>query len=1310
MNDGNLVIIRELIDAAFNMSELNQFVSIHFKDVYARYVETDRKDVRISRLVEMADRRGAIAYLVDLIAVENPGKFAEFVDRLTKQVTKQPDEPTAREPFKGLNYFDVDDTDLFFGREQLTAKLVAQLQKQRFLAVIGASGAGKSSVVRAGVVPALQRGATLADDNELPEGSGPPKGSGPPEGSQHWPIHIITPTSQPIESLAISLTRNVESMTATSTLMKDLVEDALSLHLYTRRLLNNSPAQSLLLIIDQFEELFTQCEDEKFRKAFVDNLMTAIHEPDGPLRVIVTLRADFYHHCAQYDQLREALAKQQEFIGKMSEDELRQSIVAPAEANNWHFQAGLVDLFLREVGNEPGALPLLSHALLETWKRREGRVMTLAGYEDAGGIHGAIAKTADTTFLKLEPDQQMIAKSIFIRLTELGEGIADTRRRAARAEFQFSDMNTAQIETVIQVLADARLVTTREQEVEVSHEALIQEWPRLRRWLDANRDGLRAHRRLTDASQEWLAQDKDPAYLYRGSRLEETEKWASSDDVQLSDLEALFLQAGIAERERLQLEVKEQQNREEKARQRELEQQRALANEQQQRAEEQAQAAKRQTLLSRIAFGVGGVALILAVVAVVFAIRSNTNALRAEEEAHKATSRGLAVASDAQLDQDQDLALALAMYATAEAHTKEAENALREGLRRLKLDFTFVGHTGEVLDVAFTSDGTLLITAGSDGVIKVWDVQTGEEAFSLTKHTGAVQGITVDPEGTVLASASADNTVRIWDVRSGQELAVITGHSDAVLDVTFNHDGTLLGTASQDNTIKVWDVASSQEVFMINNSVRARSLDFSANEAHLATAWDDGTVQIWDIMSQSKIAELSGHEKAINHIEYSDDQKLLVTVSDDENTIIWDAISGEEIETLEDEGFVYGAKFYDPTGKYLATSNANGSVKFWHLDVNADKVQEKFKFSNDIDTENNWINRIEFSPDGARIAVSSKDGIVKLWSIFGDIPMVLRGHTDRVRDVKFSPDGQYLGTASWDKTAKLWNTQTGQALSSFDEHSSFVLHVAFHPDSSQIATTSHDAARVWDLSSNEKLFTLSNHLGNVHDVTYSPDGKLLVTTDLSGTIKIWDTNSGQEVRSLAAHEVFVSRVSFNLDGTLMATASHDNTAKVWDTATWGTLKTLEGHTEGVESAVFSPDGRFLVTAGLDNTAKLWDASSGDQLLTFIGHSQDIGDVVFSPNGIHIATASEDKTARVWDITTGEELLIFNHFDGVNELAFSPDGARLAVASHDGLVFIHTVNINELLSLGARRLNRPLLSNECQKFLRQSNCPPLSIVN
>lgn len=474
------------------------------------------------------DFRGAVVNIKSTI-VSN----AEVKD--IENLPPEPGEP----PFQGLQYFDEKDADRFFGREAVVAKIVGRLTTTRFLTVIGASGSGKSSVVRAGVIPALRRGERLVD------------GSLPPTDSGQWDIRILTPSAHPLEALAASLTRDSESVSVITTLRSDLAQNRNALGLISRRALAQNGKKHLLLVIDQFEEVFTQCRQEEERRAFIENLLHAVDPANPqPVSILLTLRADFYTQLAFQDQLRELVSQNQEFIGAMSREELTRAILQPAALGNWKVQEGLLEVILDDLGSEPGALPLLSHALLETWKRRRGRVLTVSGYTAAGGVRGAIAQTAETVFRqRLSVEQQPIARMIFIKLAEMGEDSLDTRRRATFSELITRATDTTTIDAVLSILTDARLVTMGTLEpgdtriVEVAHEALIREWPTLREWLNQNRQGLILHRQLTEDTNDWIKLGRDPGALYRGMRLKQTLEWVKTDPELISLAEQEFLDA-----------------------------------------------------------------------------------------------------------------------------------------------------------------------------------------------------------------------------------------------------------------------------------------------------------------------------------------------------------------------------------------------------------------------------------------------------------------------------------------------------------------------------------------------------------------------------------------------------------------------------------------------------------------------------------------------------------------------------------------------------------------------------------------------
>ena len=508
--------LRQAIIEAFNESELRTLCF----DLHIDY-EALPPGSKVDKARELVSRCLREQRTEDLITLCETARPKVAWRSLAKTAVSA--DPSATPPFMGLKYFDVANADLFFGREALTEELSLHLQQNNFLAIVGASGSGKSSLVRAGLVPALQ----LND--------------------AHLRVHVFTPTHHPLETLATILTRDSSSIGVTAKFIDAMAQDKRSLHLAARRLVQEE--QKLWLVIDQFEELFTLCRSEEKRQSFIDNLVTAVSpETNGPTRAVIALRADFYHHCAQYDDLRRLLEKQQRFIGAMSQTELRRAIEEPASQSGLEFELGLVDLLLRDVGAsgdqspEPGALPLLSHALLETWRRRDGKLLTFSGYTEAGGVQGAIAKTAESVFQEqLTPNQQIIARNIFLRLTELGEGTQDTRRRALINELIPATDAAEETQTVLNLLSAARLVTTDEESAEVAHEALIREWPTLSRWLNDDRDSLRLHRHLTESTQEWVELGRDPDELYRGTRLEQAQEWASQHDDELNDLEREFL-------------------------------------------------------------------------------------------------------------------------------------------------------------------------------------------------------------------------------------------------------------------------------------------------------------------------------------------------------------------------------------------------------------------------------------------------------------------------------------------------------------------------------------------------------------------------------------------------------------------------------------------------------------------------------------------------------------------------------------------------------------------------------------------------
>ena len=1223
-------------------------------------------------------------------------------------------------PFKGLEFFDVADVDLFFGREALTALLVQRLHSspgdgsgERFLAVVGTSGSGKSSLVRAGLVATLQRGVPLADGTSLPE------------GSHLWPVVIITPTASPLESLAVGLTRDVESVTAAATLMDDLARDARSLHLYVRRMLSpNRSGRRLLLVVDQFEELFTQCRDLAQRKAFIDNLLAAAGvsslgekegSDDGSTVVVITLRADFYHHCAQFENLRLALENYQVYIGPMTPEELRRTIKEPARVGSWDFEPGLVDLLLRDVGEEPGALPLLSHALLETWKRRQGHTLTLDGYTEAGGVHGAIAKTTEAVYGRLDEQQQAIARNIFLRLTELGEGTQDTRRRAALNELFPRPEDATAVEIVLYTLANARLITTERETVQVAHEALIREWPRLRGWLEESRGDMRMQRLLAAAAAEWNAAGREPSYLLRGARLVQFDDWAGGSAVALTQDERAYLDACLLERRQRKAAETARQERE-----------RGLE--------------RRARRVLRVLVGVF---LVAAVISGGLAIWANVQRNRAEAAEHDAlVQASIGLASRAMLELEgssPERSVLLALEALENyPYTWQAERALGQAVLgdRLRL---ILQHIGAVNSAQWSSDGSRILTV-SDVVAKVWDANTGGELVTLSGHENWVVMATWSPSEERILTASKDGTAKVWDASAssptyGEELLTLSGHTEPVGTAIWSPTGGLIVSADWEGTVLVWDATTGEQLFNLSGHTDAVvCVRWSPDGSRIVTASDDGTAKVWDVsaalntgvITGEELLTLSGHTGRVEWAAWSPDGSHIVTASQDDTVKVWDAGTGVEILTFASLGVEILAfdedttgpaprAAWSPLGDRVATGSGDGTAQVWDASASSPTYGEKLLT---LAGHTDQIQHLAWSSDGSRIATTCYDGTAKIWDATTGTELVtLFGHTGPVMKVAWSPAGDRILTASYDGTVKVWDPDptlltiagledtvgcviwslsgdrvavgtgdgTAKVLDANTGEEFLVLAdpnrsadlcpQAWSPSGDRLLTSSLGGipdvpevrARVWDVSTSsptygEELVALVGHSGDVWWAGWSPDGTRIVTGGAAdGTARVWDADTGAELFTFTGHDAGVTMVAWSPDGKTIATSSFDATAKIWDAATGQVIRDLypESHKIPVFALSWSPDGDRIATYALD-TGKIWDAATGAELVILTGHTANVWRIQWSRRGERIFTCSEDDTVRVWDAATGAELLRYN-VEGYGEAALSPDETRIAVS-------------------------------------------------
>jgi len=1200
---------------------------------------------------------------------DEPELIARFLD--LAQSARQEDAPAPGfAPYKGLLFFDEADADLFFGREVLITHLsdrVAELASNastRLLAVVGASGSGKSSLMRAGLAVTLKRAG--------------------------WDVRIFTPTANPQRVLGSTLEG-----------------------------ISKKDSQPTLILVDQFEETFTLCRDESERIAFIEKLLHIANDQGSQFFVVLALRADFYSHCAQYPYLRQAVAAEQEYIGQMTTDELRRAIQEPAQRGGWDFETGLVDLLLNDIGAqdagepEPGALPLLSHALLATWERRRGKTFTIDGYRASGGVRGAIAETAESVFTdQLNGQQQDLAREVFLRLTELGEGTADTRRRAALNELVRQSAEAPQLRAVLNTLAEARLITLNEDSAEVAHEALIREWQRLHEWLTNDRDGLRLHRHLTDSAHEWERRGNDASELYRGARLAQAQEWAEGNQGRLNESERVFLAASVEQEHHDMLEREVQ-------RQRELEAAQKLAARESQHAKQ---------LRRRAVFLAGAfvLAITLAVVAALFSRQATLNAKTAQQEQQVSFERELSASAVNNLSVDPELSILLSLQAVdlsvrnGQPILIEAQDALHRSIQASRVLATLRGHTANILAVVASPDGQRLASLSDDGTLRVWDPSSDKELLSIPAgltEQSILRFVSFSPDGKRLVTPAGDHQVKVWDVASGKELLTLSGHTDEVTTAIFSPNGKQIATGSWDTTAKIWDAATGKDLITFSGHENGiATLAFSPDGSRLYTGSDaDGIGIAWDSASGEQLFTFDG-EGGLDAIAVSPDGTRLATGEFDTTVKIWDAATGTKLLTLFGHASFLNGAVYSPDGKRLASTSEDGTAKLWDAETG--------KLLLTLSGHTSGVENVAFSPDGNRLYTASRDGTLKIWDVSlaaGSDWLNLAGHTNRVRSVAYRPDGKQLATLGYDGALKIWDAVSGKELRSIpltnmiDSMNSggnaLVGGVSYSPDGQRLAYNDLNTTKIIDATSGAEILSLLSESA-MNDAVFSPDGtQVAVTSEGSGT-EIYNSNTGRLLIQLPTGLGYNGRIDFSPDGTRIASAK-DNGADVWDVTTGKKLVTFSGHGEGValDGIAYSPDGKWIATSGTDATIKVWDSATGGVIFTLVGHTGPTFGVAFSPDGQYLATSSVDRTVKVWKLPKAgeqvpEPLTLYGNTGAVYQVAFSPDGGRIVSVGRDHVVRIYELKIRDLIAIARSRLTRDLTQNECQKYLHMEMCPPM----
>jgi WD40 repeat protein len=1187
-------------------------------------------------------------------------------------------------PYRGLDAFREEDSVFFFGRGSADdpaspiGQLVGRVRDHGFVMVVGRSGSGKSSLVYAGLVPALRR-----------------------ETNRFWNVLSLRPGAEPLRALAAAFNPRTESEGAAAYADKIGGEaeklrtgdpDLLS-HMIREELDKaEGKPDRLLLYIDQWEELYAQAPSPNdpgrpTRRAadvgrFIDLLLNATRS--APVTVIATIRADFYDPLISHPDIRSLLPNQQVLLGSMTRSELESTIVEPARMVGLTFDPPtLLQRILDDAGADEGMLPLLQYALKGTWDQREGSRLTGDSYTRSGGVREAIRITAERTFDALSSGDQQAARQLFLRLVTPGEGQEDTRARAAMPT------DADQVKIIEQFASPrTRLLVTgfdraKRPTVEVAHEALIRTWPRLRTWIDANREKLRSRAAVLQAKAEW-EQDgrREDMLLPAGLQLERARGLLTDPgDLTTDDIkEFVSLSSAREEAERKQREA-------------------ALARDEAQVAEIKAAqtlnaAAQTRTArlqrITRWSFAAVGAILLIAGATVGYSQWDKARQLtRQEVVLEHAQANILGQLSGTKLLRGEiDSALRLASRGTRidlalpsdAVKASTATAALAAAVSKANWRFSLSGHSASVESAAFSPDGSRIVTASRDGTARIWDAAAAKEVALLLGYDNPVTSAAFSPDGLRIVTASWDKTARIWDAVTAKEIALLRGHDDSVLSAGFSPDGSRIVTSSADKTARIWDAATAREVAVLRgHDGPVWSAAFSPDGLRIVTASWDKTARVWDATTATEIAVVRGHDDLVRSAAFSPDGSRIVTASADKTARIWDAATAREVAVLRGNDNPVTSAVFSPDGSRIVTASLDNTARIWDAATATEiAVLRGHEYT---------VWSVAFSPDGSRIVTASLDNTARIWDAATATEIaVLRGHEEMVSSAALSPDGSRIVTASADKTVRIWDAATAREIAVLRGHERSVTSAAFSPDGSRIVTASADkTARIWDAATAREVAVLRGHDGPVISAAFSPDGSRIVTASADKTARIWDAATATEIAVLRGYRGAVTSAAFSPDGSRIVTASRDGAAHVWDATTATEIAVLRGHDGVVTSAAFSPDGLRIVTASEDRTARIWDAATAKEIAVLLGHQRIVTSAAFSPDGSRIVTASWDQTARIWDAVTATEIAVLRGHDGaVFSAVFSSDGSRVATASRDGTariwdVHLQTMSVKDLLA-------------------------------
>jgi WD40 repeat protein/class 3 adenylate cyclase len=1180
----------------------------------------------------------------------------------------------AANPYKGLRAFDEEDASEFFGREPLIKSIIARLSEggpgSRFLAVVGPSGSGKSSVVRAGVIPAVRRGALG-------------------NGMRHL-IAVMVPGENPMRELALALGR----LHGSSDVADGADEEAEMLVLSEYALADDR--SELLLVIDQFEELFTVVDDEAIRQRFLDQISRTVIAGHSRTRVIATLRADFYDRPLLYPEFGDLVGARTQAVAALSAEGLERAISGPAERAGVALEKGLVAQIVADVIDQPGSLPLLQYALTELFDHRRGSTMTLDAYRDIGGVSGALIRRAESLYGGLRGSSQDAVRQLFLRLAASEEEVGVTRRRVAQADV-LSIGDRADMEEALATFGTARLLSfdrdaaTGTSTVEVAHEALLVEWPRLRGWLDAAREDIRAQRRLAAAAREWANEHRDPSFLLTGPRLLQLEAWRASSDVAITHEEREFLEASSAEHRRRQAEEEARDVRERELERRSVRRLRAL--------------------VAVMAFA--------AVVAGAITIFAFSQRGRAEKEARIARARELSAAALANLEVDPELSILLAKKAIEQTRAadgsvlREAEEALHRAVGASRIVLS-VPRLGGAVD---WSPKDVFVTEGPEnsGIVDIRDAITGERTLSFEGHDVDVNSIAFSPDGSMLATTGDDGALKVWNPETGELIASYRGEGP-VWGPSFRADGSLVSAAwTDEGAVRVMDPATGRLVGAVEGLLTGPfDTDLSPDGRRIAvTEAFDRKILIFHVASGKELFVLRGLRYGANSVAWNPEGRLIATAANDGSVYIWDGRTGRQLSELIGHTGVVFTVDWSPDSKRLVSGGSDGTARVWEL---RDHGARELMSLSAADTRTGAL--AAFSPDASHV-ITGDFGIraAKIWDVgvSGDAEWA-SFPTDELAPVALEllPDGDVIAPIALGAAA-IWDIENGRRVATLGPArgpGSALVGLAAAPDGTRVAAVPNFSrvVTVWDPSTRDEVFHVMQD-AEITSTAWSPNSEILAIT-AGDSLYLYDRD-GSEIRRVGAPGRGLLDAAFSPKRDVLLTTGADQARQGRAVLTWWRVRGDEAMTQAREvdlpsvpqALAVDHTGARVAAAQQDGSVQVFGVENGEMLTSFSAHSGPVSSVAFSVDGASIATAGEDGTVRLFSAETGtEQLVLPGHSYLVTAVEFTDDGRKLVSASADGVVRVWALDLDDLIQIADRNVTRDLTDEECRTYLHLEACP------